>query len=90
MEDAAAKPGLLAKAAQGKIVKGSGCPEENVYDFYRPRDTRTKWDKFKDDIYNPREGTFLGRTRAKWGKFFFFFFMDGRDLLFSLFFCIHK
>ena len=39
------------------------------FDFMRLPDTRTKWQIFKDTIYNPKEGTILTHTKKEWGTY---------------------
>ncbi|XP_043462812.1 sodium/potassium-transporting ATPase subunit beta-1-like [Leptopilina heterotoma] len=48
----------------GKLVTNG------VYEFsyMRPVDTRTKWQKFKDGIYNRKENTLFGHTKYEWGR----------------------
>ncbi|XP_014204441.1 sodium/potassium-transporting ATPase subunit beta-2-like [Copidosoma floridanum] len=48
-----------------------GSPVKETKDEYevssRRPDTRTKWQAFKNAIYNPEEKTLLGRDKKKWG-----------------------
>ncbi|XP_001604224.1 sodium/potassium-transporting ATPase subunit beta-2 [Nasonia vitripennis] len=36
-------------------------------DYLREPDTRTKWQIFKDSLYNPADGTIFGHTKKRWG-----------------------
>lgn len=52
----------------GKLVKNG------VYEFayMRPKDTRTKWQIFRDGIYNNKKKTIFGHTKHEWSKNFLF------------------
>lgn len=41
------------------------------FDYMRVPDTRTRWEIFRDGIYNPQEGTYCGHPPKKWGKWLF-------------------
>lgn len=40
------------------------------FDYMRVPDTRTRWQVFRDGIYNKEDGTYCGNTPKKWGKSF--------------------
>ena len=53
------------------------------FDYMRSPDTRTKWQIFKDAIYNPRERKVFDRTAKQWGKFLFYFILFFFFLIFT-------
>ncbi|RLU18376.1 hypothetical protein DMN91_008733 [Ooceraea biroi] len=56
------------------------------FDYMRVPDTRTRWEIFRDGIYNPQEGTYCGHPPKKWGYTLIFYacFYAGLAILFSI------
>lgn len=40
------------------------------FDYMRVPDTRTRWQVFRDGLYNKEDGTYCGHPPKKWGKSF--------------------
>lgn len=56
------------------------------FDYMRVPDTRTRWQIFRDGIYNKEDGTYCGHPPKKWGitVIFYLCFYAGLAVLFSI------
>lgn len=61
----------IVMSVRGKQVQ-NGTYE---FDYMRVPDTRTRWEIFRDGIYNSQKGTYCGHPPKKWGKFRFEYFV---------------
>jgi len=63
---------VFAMSVRGKKVE-NGTYE---FDYMRVPDTRTRWEIFRDGIYNSEEGTYCGHPPKKWGNSEYFVYLD--------------
>lgn len=63
----------MSKTASAATVTTNANSVKYEWEYARPIDNRTKWQKVKQGIWNPETHQFLGRTWKSWGGIFIFY-----------------
>ncbi|BES89360.1 Sodium potassium-dependent ATPase beta-2 subunit [Nesidiocoris tenuis] len=81
------KSGQLAK----KVGRNAGGQSENTYEweFAKPKENLTTGEKFKRAIYDPSDGSYLGRTPIMWLKLMIFYIIFYLILAILFMICIY-
>lgn len=58
----------MPKTPSAATVNTNANSVKYEWEYARPIDNRTKWEKVKQAIWNPQTHQFLGRTWKSWGK----------------------